>query len=82
MTFSVFLRGGRQHGVSVIYCMCACVSLNVEEGSKELTRLECPLQSEHLRGGCVFVGAFWQEEAGTLSRITQQQWNVVQRGIS
>lgn len=48
----------------------------------KLTLLECPLQSEDFRVGCVFMGGFWQEEAGTLSRITEQQWNAVQRGIS
>lgn len=47
-----------------------------------LTRLECPLQSEDFGVGSVFIGASWQEEAGTRSRITEQQWNAVQRGIS
>lgn len=47
-----------------------------------LTRLECPLQSKDFEVGSVFIGASWQEEAGSRSRITEQQWNAVQRGIS
>jgi len=49
---------------------------------RKLTLLECPLQSEDSRVGCVFMGGFWQHNAETLARITEQQWNVVQQGIS
>ena len=60
-------------------CVCVC-----ERGGRlrKLTLLECPLQSEDFGVGCVFMGAFWQEEAETRSRITEQQWNAVQQGIS
>lgn len=58
------------------------VYLERGEMLRKLTLLECPLQSEDFRVGCVFIGASWQEEAGTRSRITEQQWNVVQQGIS
>lgn len=58
------------------------VYLERGEMLRKLTLLECPLQSEDFRLGCVFIGASWQEEAGTRSRITEQQWNVVQQGIS
>lgn len=81
--FSVFLGEGQQHSMSVCNLLYVCMCVFECGGRlKKLTRLECPLQSEDFRGVCVFVGAFWQEEAGTLSRITQQQRNVVQRGIS
>lgn len=46
-----------------------CVFECVERLGKR-TLLECPLQSEDFGVGCVFMGAFWQEEAGTRSRIT------------
>lgn len=62
-----------------MYCMRAC---ECRRRLRKLTLQECPLQSEDFRVGCVFMGAFWQEEAGTRSRITEQHWNVVQRGIS
>lgn len=63
-----------------VRCMCV---LHVHRGRlQKLTRLECPLRCEDSRVECVFIGGPWQEEAGTWSRITEQQWNVVQRGIS
>lgn len=60
------------------------VPLHLGRGGRlrKLTLLECPTQSDDFSAGCVFIGASWQEEAGTRSRITEQQWNVVQRGIS
>lgn len=65
------------HVQYVYVCVFEC-----GERLRKLTLLECPPQSEDFGVGCVFMGAFWQEEAGTRSRITEQQWNVVQRGIS
>lgn len=63
-----------------VRCMCV---LHVPRGRlRKLTRLECPLRCEDFRVECVFIGGPWQEEAGTWSRITEQQWNAVQRGIS
>lgn len=63
-----------------VRCMFA---LHVHSGRlRKLTRLECPLRCEDFRVECVFIGGPWQEEAGTWSRITEQQWNAVQRGIS
>lgn len=67
-----------------VQCVCRRTCMSSKNGGRlgKLTLLECPLQSEDFRVGCVFMGGFWQEEAGTLSRITEQQRNAVQRGIS